>query len=231
VRWNHPTRGLLAPIEFISVAEGTGLIVPLGEQVLCAALRQTFEWKQSGTVDSDFYVSVNLSAHQLQSAGLVGSVAAALEASGLSPDALVLEVTESALVENLDVMVQRLLALRALGVRLAIDDFGTGYSSLSYLADLPINFVKIDKSFIDRMTPDVEGSAVVRGVVDLSHAMGFTCIAEGVEEDAQRAVLNDLDCDFIQGYLFGRPRRSADVTVDFERLRGSNTPLAATLSA
>ncbi len=234
VRWNHPTRGLLAPIEFIAVAEDTGLIVPLGEQVLCAALRQTQAWKQCGAVELDFYISVNLSAHQLQDAGLVDTVARALEASGLAPDGLVLEVTESALVENLEVMVRRLLALRALGVRLAIDDFGTGYSSLSYLADLPINFVKIDKSFIDRMSPDVEGSAVVRGVVDLSHAMGFTCIAEGVEQEAQRCVLAELDCDFIQGYLFGRPRSSNEVKGDFERLQGIRAaalPLEATFSS
>jgi EAL domain-containing protein (putative c-di-GMP-specific phosphodiesterase class I) len=138
----------------------------------------------------------------------------------------VLEVTESALVENLGVTVPRLLALRSLGVRLAIDDFGTGYSSLSYLADLPINFVKIDKSFIDRMTPDTEGSAVVRGVVDLSHAMGFSCVAEGVEEEVQRSVLVELDCDLIQGYLFGRPRSVAEVTVDFERLRRHSVALS-----
>jgi diguanylate cyclase (GGDEF)-like protein/PAS domain S-box-containing protein len=232
VRWNHPSRGLLAPIEFITVAEDTGLIVPLGEQVLCSAVRQAQQWKQSGTVDPDFYVSVNLSAHQLHDAGLVEIVAQALTKSGLSPDGLVLEVTESALVENLSVTVPRLLALRALGVRLAIDDFGTGYSSLSYLADLPINFVKIDKSFIDRMTPDVEGSAVVRGVVDLSHAMGFTCIAEGVEEEVQRTVLEELDCDFIQGYLFGKPRSRGDVASDFQRLRGDQrvTPLVSTPS-
>jgi EAL domain-containing protein (putative c-di-GMP-specific phosphodiesterase class I) len=221
VRWNHPTRGLLAPLEFIAVAEDTGLIVPLGQHVLRSAIRQTQIWKCDGVVDDDFYVSVNLSAHQLQDAELVESVARALDATGLSPDGLVLEVTESALVENLGITVPRLLALRALGVRLAIDDFGTGYSSLSYLADLPINFVKIDKSFIDRMTPDLEGSAVVRGVVDLSHAMGFTCVAEGVEDEVQRFVLEALDCDFIQGYLFGRPRSVLDVTSDFERLRGT----------
>jgi diguanylate cyclase (GGDEF)-like protein/PAS domain S-box-containing protein len=219
VRWNHPTRGLLAPIEFISVAEDTGLIVPLGNHVLRSAVCQTQQWKRDGVVDRDFYVSVNLSAHQLQDAALVESVALALEASGLSPEGLVLEVTESALVENLEITVERLLALRSLGVRLAIDDFGTGYSSLSYLADLPINFVKIDKTFIDRMTPDVEGSAVVRGVVDLSHAMGFTCVAEGVEEEVQRRVLVELECDFIQGYLFGRPRSRVEVTKDFQRLR------------
>jgi diguanylate cyclase (GGDEF)-like protein/PAS domain S-box-containing protein len=230
VRWRHPSRGLLAPSEFISVAVDTGLIVPLGEHVLRTALRQTRAWKLSGTVDDDFYVSVNLSALQLQDGGLVDVVASSLEESGLSPDGLVLEVTEGALVENLEVMVERLLALRSLGVRLAIDDFGTGYSSLSYLADLPINFVKIDKSFIDRMTPDVEGSAVVRGVVDLSHAMGFACIAEGVEEEVQRAVLDELDCDFIQGYLFGRPRSTSEVTSDFERLRHAIPSLAVTTS-
>jgi EAL domain-containing protein (putative c-di-GMP-specific phosphodiesterase class I) len=219
VRWHHPVRGFLAPIEFITVAEDTGLIVPLGKQVLRTAVCQAQQWKRDGVVDHDFYVSVNLSAHQLQDPGLVDSVALALDESGLSPDGLVLEVTESALVENLDLTVEKLLALRSLGVRLAIDDFGTGYSSLSYLADLPINFVKIDKTFIDRMTPDAEGSAVVRGVVDLSHAMGFTCVAEGVEEEVQRSVLVDLDCDFIQGYLFGRPRSRVEVTDDFERLR------------
>jgi diguanylate cyclase (GGDEF)-like protein/PAS domain S-box-containing protein len=227
VRWHHPVRGFLAPIEFITVAEDTGLIVPLGKQVLRAAVCQAQRWKHDGIVDHDFYVSVNLSAHQLQDPGLVESVALALDESGLSPDGLVLEVTESALVENLDLTVEKLLALRSLGVRLAIDDFGTGYSSLSYLADLPINFVKIDKTFIDRMTPDAEGSAVVRGVVDLSHAMGFTCVAEGVEEEVQRSVLVDLECDFIQGYLFGRPRSPVEVTDDFERLRQSRvtTPL------
>jgi EAL domain-containing protein (putative c-di-GMP-specific phosphodiesterase class I) len=231
VRWNHPSRGLLAPIEFIKVAEDTGLIVPLGKQVLRSAVRQTQQWKQDGVVDQDFYVSVNLSAHQLQDARLVDSVAKALSESGLSPDGLVLEVTESALVENLGVTVPRLLALRSLGVRLAIDDFGTGYSSLSYLADLPINFVKIDKSFIDRMTPDVEGSAVVRGVVDLSHAMGFTCIAEGVEQEAQRSVLDELDCDFIQGYLFARPRSAPVVTDDFQRLQSGSATLQASISS
>ena len=121
-----------------------------------------------------------------------------------------LEVTESALIENLDVTLPRLHALRSLGVRLAVDDFGTGYSSLSYLADLPVNFVKIDKSFIDRMTPDAEGSAMVRGVIDLSRALGLTCIAEGVERENQRSVLDELGCDSVQGYLFARPARGAD---------------------
>jgi diguanylate cyclase (GGDEF)-like protein/PAS domain S-box-containing protein len=227
VRWNHPTRGLLAPIEFIGVAEDTGLIVPLGGQVLRDAVHQAQEWRHSGVVDDDFYVSVNLSAHQLQEADLVNSVSRALEESGLPPDGLVLEVTESALIENLSVTVPRLQALRSLGVRLAIDDFGTGYSSLSYLADLPINFVKIDKSFIDRIASSSEGSAVVRGVIDLSRAMGFTCIAEGVEQEVQRHILEELGCDFLQGYLFGRPVNRVDVSSQFKRLRRATLTLLA----
>ncbi len=227
VRWNHPTRGLLSPIEFISVAETTGLIVPLGEQVLFAAVNQTQEWRLNWVVGDDFYISVNLSTHQLQETDLVDMVARALSESGLPPECLVLEVTESALIEDFDVTVTRLLALRALGVRLAIDDFGTGYSSLSYLADLPINFVKIDKSFIDRMTPDVEGSAVVRGVIDLSQAMGFVCIAEGVEKEAQRSILDDLGCDYIQGYLFSRPKSSTDILENFSTLRHGDVALSA----
>ena len=226
VRWNHPSRGLLAPIEFIPVAEATGLIVPLGRQVLRDATRQAQEWRQSGLVDDDFYVSVNLSAHQLQEPDLVDDVSRALDDSGLPPEALVLEVTESALVENLDVTLPRLHALRCLGVRLAVDDFGTGYSSLSYLADLPVNFVKIDKSFIDRITPDAEGSAMVRGVIDLSRALGFTCIAEGVESESQRAVLDELGCDNVQGYLFARPGRATDMAEVLRRLERDPAPTA-----
>jgi EAL domain-containing protein (putative c-di-GMP-specific phosphodiesterase class I) len=225
VRWNHPSRGLLAPSEFIGVAESTGLIVPLGRKVLLDAIGQAHEWRQSGVVDADFYVSVNLSAYQLQEPDLVACVAKALADSGLPAQALVLEVTESALIENLDDALPRLAALRSLGVRLAVDDFGTGYSSLSYLADLPINFVKIDKSFIDRITPGGEGTAMVRGVIDLSRALGFTCIAEGVEHEVQRTILDELGCENIQGYLFARPASGEDVTKDFERLRlGQTSP-------
>jgi diguanylate cyclase (GGDEF)-like protein/PAS domain S-box-containing protein len=231
LRWNHPTRGLLAPIEFIPVAEATGLIVPLGRQVLSAATRQTQEWRQSGMVDEDFYVSVNLSAHQLQEPNLVDSVARALNESGLPPEGLVLEVTESSLIENFGDTIPRLHALRSLGVRLAVDDFGTGYSSLSYLADLPINFVKIDKSFIDRIAAGAEGSALVRGVIDLSKALGFTCIAEGVEREVQRSILDELGCNAIQGYLFARPASGPDITQDFTRLRlGRIVPALSTIS-
>jgi diguanylate cyclase (GGDEF)-like protein/PAS domain S-box-containing protein len=219
VRWHHPSRGILTPLEFIGVAEDTGLIIPLGAYVLNAATRQVQAWKISGVVDEAFYVSVNLSTFQLRESDLVDSVARALDDSGLPPQALVLEVTESGLIESLTVTVPRLLALRTLGVRLAIDDFGTGYSSLSYLSDLPVNFVKIDKSFVDRIMSGSEGSAVVRGIIDLSRAMGFTCIAEGVEREEQRRVLDDLGCAYLQGYLFGRPANGVDAARGFKNLR------------
>jgi diguanylate cyclase (GGDEF)-like protein/PAS domain S-box-containing protein len=224
VRWNHPVRGLLAPDEFIPIAEATGLIVPLGRQVLREATRQAQEWRHSRLVGHEFYVSVNLSTHQLQEPDLVADISRALDDSGLPPEALVLEVTESAIIQNLEVTLPRLHAIRFLGVGLAVDDFGTGYSSLSYLADLPVNFVKIDKSFIDRITPDAGGTTMARAVIDLSRALGFTCIAEGVEHESQRAVLDELGCESAQGYLFARPTCRTDVAEILRRLQGSPTP-------
>jgi diguanylate cyclase (GGDEF)-like protein/PAS domain S-box-containing protein len=223
VRWRHPSRGLLAPIEFIPIAEATGLIVPLGRQVLQEATRQARAWQDSGLTSDDFYVSVNVSALQLREPGLVDDVSRALEDSGLAPAVLVLEVTESTLVENLDLTLPHLHALRSLGLRIAVDDFGTGYSSLSYLGDLPVSIVKIDKSFIDRITPDAEGSALVRGVIDLSRALGFTCIAEGVELDSQLSVLDSLGCDSVQGYLFARPASALEIGDTLARLRLDQT--------
>jgi diguanylate cyclase (GGDEF)-like protein/PAS domain S-box-containing protein len=224
VRWNHPVRGLLAPIEFIPIAETTGLIVPLGRQVLQDATRQAQEWRQSRLVDDTFYVSVNLSPHQLSEPDLVDDISGALDSSGLPPGALVLEVTESAIIENLDLTLPRLHAIRSLGVGLAVDDFGTGYSSLSYLADLPVNLVKIDKSFIDRITADAGGTTMARAVIDLSRALGYTCIAEGVESESQRAALDELGCENSQGYLFARPACGTDVTEVLRRLQLGPTP-------
>ncbi len=153
----------------------------------------------------------------------------ALSDSGLPPDALILEVTESTLVENLDVTLPRLHALKCLGLRLAVDDFGTGYSSLSYLADLPVSVVKIDKSFIDRITRDAEGAAMVRGVIDLSRALGLTCTAEGVERDSQLAVLDELGCDSVQGYLFAKPTSAVDAAEAFAQLAQGHPTATALL--
>jgi diguanylate cyclase (GGDEF)-like protein/PAS domain S-box-containing protein len=230
VRWNHPSKGVLPPLEFIPTAEATGLIIPLGRQVLRDATHQAEEWRRNGLVGDDFYVSVNLSGLQLQDPQLLDDVAQALEDSGLPPEALVLEITESALVQNLDLTLPRLKALTLLGLRLAVDDFGTGYSSFSYLADLPVSVVKIDKSFIDRVTPDPDGAAIVRGVVDLSRALGLTCIAEGVEGENQLAALDDLGCENAQGYLFARPASGADIADTLSRLNSPTQAVSTTSS-
>ena len=230
VRWRHPTRGIIAPTEFIPIAESTGLIIPLGRQVLRDAARQVGAWHRSGLVNDQFYVSVNVSAVQLREPTLVADVAQALEDSGLPADGLVLEVTESTLIESLDLTLPHLNALKTLGIRLAVDDFGTGYSSLSYLADLPVSIVKIDKSFIDRITRDVEGSAVIRGVIDLSRALGLSCIAEGVESADQLAILDCLGCDSVQGYLFARPASALDVEDTLSRLGSAHVILPASAS-
>ncbi|MCW2599705.1 MAG: hypothetical protein JWM02_1534 [Frankiales bacterium] len=219
VRWHHPSRGLVGPVDFIPVAESTGLIVPLGKWVLTEACRQAQSWRRSGLTDDSFYISINLSARQLQDPALLDDVAAALRDSGLPADAVVLEVTESAVIQDLDVAVARLQALKALGLRLAVDDFGTGYSSLSYLRNLPVDVVKIDKSFVDRITLDPEGAAMVRSVLDLSSALGLTSIAEGVEQDDQLALLDELGCDTVQGYLFARPMPSGQFADALTKLR------------
>jgi EAL domain-containing protein (putative c-di-GMP-specific phosphodiesterase class I) len=194
------------------------------------ATHQAEEWRRNGLVGDDFYVSVNLSGLQLQDPQLLDDVAQALEDSGLPPEALVLEITESALVQNLDLTLPRLKALTLLGLRLAVDDFGTGYSSFSYLADLPVSVVKIDKSFIDRVTPDPDGAAIVRGVVDLSRALGLTCIAEGVEGENQLAALDDLGCENAQGYLFARPASGADIADTLSRLNSPTQAVSTTSS-
>jgi diguanylate cyclase (GGDEF)-like protein/PAS domain S-box-containing protein len=205
VRWHHPDRGLVAPSEFIPVAESTGLIVPLGQWVLAEACRQVERWRRNGTIDEDFYVSINLSGRQLQDPSILDDVRQALRASGLPATAVVLEVTESIIMDNVDSALARLNSLKALGLRLAVDDFGTGYSSLSYLRDFPMDIIKIDKSFVDRIALDAEGEALVRGVIDLSGALGLTTIAEGVETRDQLQLLSDLGCDSAQGHLFASP--------------------------
>ena len=210
IRWNHPRRGLVFPIEFISEAESTGLIVPIGDWILNEACRQTQAWRRAGTVDDGFYISVNLSPRQLAEPGLVDDVARALDDSGLPPDALVLEITETTLMLDFDASVARLRSLKDLGLRIALDDYGTGYSSLNRLAKLPVDIVKIDKSFIDQLTVSDVGRALVQSVIDVAKALRCKTIAEGVERPDQRAALEELECDYIQGYLFARPSPPAD---------------------
>jgi EAL domain-containing protein (putative c-di-GMP-specific phosphodiesterase class I) len=208
---------LLSPITFIPIAETTGLIVPLGRWVLHEACRKTAAWKEAGIADDTFYVSVNLSARHVQDENVLRDVSAALDVSGLAAEALVLEVTESALIEDLNPAAAALATLKQLGVRIAVDDFGTGYSSLAYLSNFPLDIIKLDKSFIDRVATTVDGETMVRAVVDLAHTLGLTAIAEGVEHADQAAALKFLGCRLAQGFVFARPMPANDMAALLER--------------
>jgi len=203
VRWQHPTRGLLPPSEFIVATENSGLIVPLGQWVLDEACRQASEWRSEGLID--FPVAVNLSAIQFRKPGLVATVQAALDASQLSPDGLELELTESALMENTDSALQTLCGLKDMGVALSIDDFGTGYSSLAYIKRFEPNVLKIDRSFVRDVETDANDLAIVTAIIGLGHNLNYRVVAEGVETEAQMLRLQELGCNEIQGFWFSRP--------------------------
>ena len=213
-RWQHPTRGSVPPSTFIPVAEDTGHIVALGRWVLREACRQMAEWRalpRSGQAPP-LTMAVNVSGRQLNDDALVEDVRAALAESGLDPAALVLEITESSIVQDSDQTLARLHALKALGLRLAIDDFGTGYSSLSYLRQFPIDVLKIDKSFIDGVARSGHEAALARTIIALAETLTLHCVAEGVETSAQLAQLRGLGCGYAQGYLFARPMTPALLT-------------------
>jgi len=204
-RWVHPERGLIAPEQFVPLAEENGLIVPLGKWVLEQACVQAAEWqKQFPFLGETFTVGVNLSARQFQEADLVEQITDALTASGLSPACLKVEITETMMM-NADATVGMLRRLRALGIRVAVDDFGTGYSSMSYLSSLPIDTLKIDKSFVARLGQNAEQEAIVRAVVSLGKALHLSVTGEGIETEEHRTRLRALGCDLGQGYLFSRP--------------------------
>jgi EAL domain-containing protein (putative c-di-GMP-specific phosphodiesterase class I) len=203
IRWRHPEHGLIAPPRFIGLAEESGLIVALGEWVVRTACRQAQSWRAAG-LDA-LSVSVNVSARQFEEKRLVERVAAALEDSGLPPSALELEVTESLLMRDLNGAVQRMRALKSMGVALSIDDFGTGYSSLSALKSFPISTLKIDKSFVRDLATSEDDQAIALAVISLGHRLHLRVIAEGVETEAQRDFLTRHECDQMQGYLFSPP--------------------------
>jgi diguanylate cyclase (GGDEF)-like protein len=215
VRWMHPEQGLVLPGQFIPVAEQSDLIVVLGEQVILEACAQLRRWADLGL--RDLSVAVNVSSRHF-SRGLVSSVTAALRATGANPRNLVIELTESTAVDNLDAVAATLEELRAIGVRSAIDDFGTGYCGLRYLSTLPVDCLKIDQSFIQGMTPSA--AAIVAATIAMGHSLGLTLIAEGVETMEQHRFLLSQGCDRVQGYLLGRPMPANDLT---DRLRAERT--------
>ncbi len=203
LRWNHPELGLVGPDRFIPMAEESGLIVDIGEWVLQRACSQAAAWRAAGL--GIVPVSVNVSRHQLAAGKLLASARTAIDKHALAPGQLVIELTESMLMDGGDPTREQLEALRALGARLSIDDFGTGYSSMSYLKRFPVDELKIDKSFVAGTPDDKTDIAIVRAIIVLAHSIGMSVVAEGVETEAQRTMLQALGCDSFQGYLCSRP--------------------------
>jgi diguanylate cyclase (GGDEF)-like protein len=203
VRWRHPTRGMVPPSEFIGLAEETGLIADIGEFVLRQACRQAREWQRCGLLP--IRVSVNLSVHQLRQGKLVSLVRQVLDETGLMPEYLELELTESQLLDSVEHIISTFQQLRELGVKLAIDDFGTGYSSLSYLKRFPVDYVKIDQAFIRGLNEGTEDAAITRAIIAMAHSLDLKVVAEGVENAEQLSFLRAHDCDEVQGYLISRP--------------------------
>ena len=226
VRWQHPTRGFVSPADFIPLAEETGLIVPLGEWTLRTACRQARAWRVDGL--PPLTVSVNLSARQFRLPGLTAMIAQILQQTGLEPESLELELTESSAMEDAAATTATLQELRALGVQLALDDFGTGYSSLSYLKRFPLTTLKIDHSFIRDITSDPNDAAITKATIVMAHALGLTVLAEGVESVDQLAFLRAHGCDRAQGFFFSRPLSADAMAVELgQRARYPISAVAA----
>ncbi len=204
-RWRHPTRGLLLPDLFIPVAEESGLVVELGEWMLAEACRQAREWQRRHPLCSKLGISVNISSRQISQPGLDAEVERVLRATGLDPACLTLEITETALMHNLSVGASVVQRLAAMSVGLHLDDFGTGYSSLAYLHSFPVQALKVDRSFVNRMDREPHEAAIVKAIVSLAHDLGMEVVAEGVETRAQVAALRALRCGRGQGFLFAEP--------------------------
>ncbi|MGX6603038.1 putative bifunctional diguanylate cyclase/phosphodiesterase [Micromonosporaceae bacterium Da 78-11] len=209
VRWHHPLRGMTAPLEFIPIAEATGLIVPLGRWVLREACRQAVEWTVAGG-GRPVKMAVNVSVRQFDRADFAEVVASILAETGLQAGQLCLEMTESVLMTDTDDNLEQLVRLKALGVTLAIDDFGTGYSSLAYLRRFPVDTLKIDRSFVERLGALTDDTALADTIVQLGKSLGMATVAEGIEEFGQLAALREMGCGFAQGYYFSRPVPAAE---------------------
>ena len=209
LRWNHPARGLVPPLEFVPALEESGLILPVGEWVLEEACAQIGRWQAEGLAPVP--VAINLSAKQFRRRDLDAVISRALAAAGVPSALLELEITESCLMEEPEQAVRLLDSLRRAGVRISVDDFGTGYSSLSYLTRLPLSALKIDRSFVRDAVTNPEAASIVRAVIDMAHNLRFTVIAEGVETEQQVAFLRQHACDQAQGFLYGRPAPAAQM--------------------
>jgi EAL domain-containing protein (putative c-di-GMP-specific phosphodiesterase class I) len=218
VRWNHPRRGLVAPGEFIPIAENTGLIVPLGRWALHEAARQLGAWrKEFGLTKNELSISVNLSGRQTTDPRLLEEIESALSMNDLGRGSFKIELTESVLMENAELVTDLLNQLRSRGVLIYVDDFGTGYSSLSYLHRFPVDGLKIDKSFVDVLDGTVQSTTMGRTILDLARKRDVEVVAEGIEDDGQAQLLHELGCELAQGYLFARPLSAEDARAEIAR--------------
>ena len=209
IRWRHPEHGYISPAKFVPLAEETGLIVPIGQWVLETACAQSKRWQSQNL--GMHYISVNISSVQFNQPDLIDSIKNTLASTGLTPEQLELEVTETALMQDAESAIAILLELKALGIRIAIDDFGTGYSSLSYLKQLPIDTLKIDNCFVRGATKDLKNQAILQSTIELAHRLDLMVVAEGIENPEEQTLLAQYDCDFLQGYWVGRPMSYADI--------------------
>jgi len=228
IRWQHPERGMLSPMEFIPMAEDCGLILPIGDWGLAEACNQIQTWTRENPDNRSLRVCVNLSARQFSRQGLADHVESLLMQSGASSGQLGLEMTESSLMPDMGIAIEVLDALRALGISISMDDFGTGYSSLSYLHSFPIDVLKIDRSFVGRMTEGDQPLQIVRTIIELARVLNIDVVAEGIETSEQYHLLRELGCRFGQGYLFAKPMPAEQASV-LLRLPGRVLPQTETL--
>jgi EAL domain-containing protein (putative c-di-GMP-specific phosphodiesterase class I) len=219
LRWNHPERGAISPSEFVPVAEEAGLMDRLGEFVLRRAVADAARW-------SELYVSVNVSPVQVRDRAFVDLVSAVLRESEFEPARLMLEMTEGVLIDNPEQTTERLLELRALGVRLALDDFGSGYSSLSYLQKLPFDKLKVDRSFVTALDRSANGGVIIQAIVTLGRALGMGVVIEGVETEEQRVLLRLAGCNEMQGFLFAKPTPRDEISRLLSQLGSAPTARA-----
>ena len=203
LRWNSPEHGMVSPARFIPLAENSGLIVPIGNWVIEEACRFARKLPEMGR--DSLHVAVNISPRQLAMEDFVETVRLTLEGTGTQPKQLEVEITENVLIDSLEDSIKKLGQLKAMGVRLALDDFGTGFSSLTYLRNLPVETLKIDKSFIDKILEDRVQKDFVRSIIDMAHTIGLQVTAEGVESEVQLENLLQFGCDSVQGYIFSKP--------------------------
>ena len=215
LRWQHPQLGTISPADFIPIAEKTGLIVPIGYWVLRQSCWQYQQWQREGI--PPFKLSVNLSLRQLQEPDLVTQIQAILQETGMNPRYLALEITESLMFYEPEKAISRLHQLKKLGIQMAIDDFGVGYSSLSYLKDLPVQTLKIDKSFLDNLLGIRKNQVILHSIIELGHRLALNIIAEGIENQEQLTLLRQMNCDYGQGYFFSRPLDSPAITHYFQQ--------------